>query len=211
MLDFVSKPQGVKDIYRKNQSLFDQLKLGAKNNELSVAESLTSRLRSDLRKIVGQKLPINDAQKTYAKIEQTLTPINKALGSKYTPEDLVTAKASEIIGRLLNRNAGRPTELIRDIIRESAKLQGKNPDKAWSDFLRKVEFTDVLEDVFGLSPSRSFKSQVGKGASEALTDVALDFVPYGGTIKTVTKGLLGRETPLRDKQIKALKDLLGVK
>lgn len=208
MLDFVSQPQGVKDIYRKNQSLFDKLKLGAKNNELSIAENLTNRLRSDLRNIVGKELPINEAQKTYAKIEQTLQPINKLLGSRYTPEDLATAKVSEVIGRLLNRNAGRPTEMLREIVREAAKLNGKNPDKEWSNFLRKVEFTDVIEDVYGIAPSRSLRSQIGKGVTEPLTDVAFDFVPYGGTIKTVAKGLLGREKSLKSEQIKSLKNLL---
>jgi hypothetical protein len=209
--DFISNPQNVKDVYRKTQSLFEKLDLGKKNNELSVAESLTKGLRSDMNQIVEDIIPIKDARRTFAELKGKLGPINKVFGSRFTPEDLKTLKADTVIGRLLNRDVGRPTEILRDIVRESAKLQGKNPDKAWSDFRRKVEFTDIIEDVFGIANSRAFKTQVGKGASEALTDVALDFVPYGGTIKTVAKGLLGKEKSLKDEQIKALKGLLGIK
>lgn len=211
-LDFLSDNKGVVDVYRRNQALFDRLQLGKKNNELSIAESITSQLRTDLKRAVDKKIPgINKEQREVAKLMRMLEPASRALGGKFSPEDLATVKAQEIIGRLLNRNQGRPTEILRDIVRTSAKLKGKNPDRAWTEFLRKVEFTDVVEDVFGIAPSRAFKPQVSKGVSDAMTDVALDFVPYGGTIKTVAKGIFGKEKPLREQQIKALNKLLGIK
>lgn len=213
--DFISQPQGVVDLYRRNQAIFDALKLGKANNELSIAENATAKLRTDLQKLVGEKLGIREQSKNFARLNSLVEPINKLLGTRYTPEEVATLKTQEIIGRLLNRNTGRPTALLQQVVKESAKLQGKNPDKAWSEFLRQVEFTDVLEDVFGIAPSRSLKTQVGTGAlgaAEAVADVAIDrVVPFGSTIKTVAKGFMGREKPLKQEQIKALKKLLNIK
>ena len=208
--EFISKPRSVESVVDFNVGLFDELNLQKQALKISRADALTTSVRKSLKKKVGGVSPeLNKLQTQYAEITQALGNFNKAMGNaKYIDDSFKNIKASEIARRLLNRNAGRPTQIIKDLLKANAKLEGKGElvSKKFASLQRQIELSDILEDILDIAPSATFKKEVGKGVTQAVSDIALDAVPYGSTIKSVSR-MFGLKN-LKEEQLKLIQDLI---
>ena len=209
--EFISKPRSVESVVDFNVGLFDELNLQKQALKISRADALTASVRKSLKKKVGVVSPeLNNLQTQYAEVTQALGNFSKAIGaSKYTDDSIKNIRASELARRLLNRNTGRQTQVIKDLLKANAKIEGKGElvSRKFASLQRQIELSDVLEDILNIAPSASFKKEVGKGITQA-ADVALDFVPYGSTIKSVSRMFGLGEKPLRKEQLKLIQDLI---
>lgn len=207
----------VKELKNLRSRMFEQLKLGKKQNMFSGKdEILLGNLRDDIATSLEEsKIPqakqLKQANKIYAETKSALTDFYQSLGKqgkKFTDKDYQTLKSGQISSRLLS-NAGVDAEAMINKIDEIAKLNGYKLD---DNLYNQVVMAQEIEKMLKIAPSRSLQGQVKTAVEnaqlgkEALQIAGGDVTKAPGLIQKIVGKVTGEDNT---KKIQAIKKLLS--
>ena len=126
-----------------------------------------TRVAERARSIVRQSMPddYNALATQYAEIVKPLQDTAKLLGYKGNIADLTTKqlKAGEVALRVLGNAADRPQSVI-DAVLNTAEGLGYVSDV---NLNRVIYFVDQLEDLYDITPTRSFSGSTARGVDQS--------------------------------------------
>lgn len=216
VLDFlkIQKPTvktTVKSLDKKKAQLFDLLEGKADREVSDEAVNLISGLRKNLIK----KIPSEELRNIDKALAQNLGALQKfanasGIKSKFTSDSIRGIKTSEMAGRLLNRSVGRNLEAIEDLVKAYAKNVKGDPNakqKIMREINKQIGFSDIVENVMGTAPARSFATQTTKSVAEGV-DLAgkVAFSPVWAAAEVLRK--ISNKQLTREQAMNALERLI---
>lgn len=133
-----------------------------------------SRIAERARSEMGQLMPeeYNSLRTQYAELSKPLGDMVKLLNYKGSLDELSTKdlKAGEVALRVLGNAADRPQSVI-DSVLDTAQKQGYSSEV---DLNRLIYITDQLEDLYDITPSRSFSGSTARGVEQGGLGVVSD-------------------------------------
>lgn len=171
---------------------------------LKMLEDLRAGLNERLRETFDGYREINKV------LEDTISAmdeISTSLGRKYNPD---SPNADEYIGNELRKLAsryGKRTELI-DTLNKVQEVSQKYGMQSDADIFRQASMVNQMEELFGSTATRDFRSETGKGTRDALESITR------GNQGDAARHLLGPmldalEGVEEEKAIKVLMDMLN--
>lgn len=179
MLDYLAPSKGGKVLrtpqylHDKRGLIFDELQLAKSRQQpyTDTVDKVAEQYRSILMRPLEALSPEYKAQNiAFAKTRKPLTDFVKLIGYKGRLEDINTKslRTAEVAQRLLGNAADRPTSVLTAI--ENAAIEsGYKPTTSVFD---QILFSDLLENYFGTTQTRSLRGQVARAGVDSATEAA---------------------------------------
>lgn len=198
-------------IERARQRIFYDLDLDIPKAFKDFAKTTIEPFRTNVFKPLEKLSPrLARLNKEYATMTDALKKFVNYLGYKGRLDDISrdSLRAGEIASRILGNASARPKEVIEKLLDISKKAGYKAP----ADFKKLVEFSDFLEDLFGITQTRGFQSGIERGVKNVAegVDIATDIVGGGakGKVSALSKIVQKVTGKTKEDQIEAVRRLL---
>ena len=158
-----------RNIVNTRRKIFDALDLGKKKNELSTfSKSVLERVRSRLDEPL---MEVSDKYKQqtidYARVRQGIDKFNKLMGKDFDIyNDLAGLRAGEVGNRILGNAPYRASSVMNEV----EKLNTDFGYTSSVDLRKQFLFSELLEDVFDITPQRSLRGQVTKAGTDVMNE-----------------------------------------
>lgn len=205
-----------KQIYRIRQIWFDNMKSANQKMEIVASDptnGIIEGVRNRLEKHLTDAVPkYGEKAQEYAELSTVLRNQDKAIGRDFKLDSpQVERKLAEIYGRIEGRASAKYLQLLGELD-DAARSYGY---KGKENMRHLVLFSDFMEDIFPSTvPRKSLHGEVARatsGTAEDLFDIARGDV-VGVGVKGALKGMFSK-TPseMQDLQIKAIKEIIGLR
>ena len=179
MLDYLTPAKNGKVLrtpqylHDKRGLIFDELQLAKSRQQpyTDMVDKVAEQYRGILMRPLEALSPEYKAQNiAFAKTRKPLTDFVKLIGYKGKLEDIDTKslRTAEVAQRLLGNAADRPTSVLAGL--EKAAIEsGYKPTTSVFD---QILFSDLLENYFGTTQTRSLRGQVARAGVDTATEAA---------------------------------------